>query len=126
MKNMALEEKIPVLTAAQLNREADNRKDHKPTMADLRESGDIEQAADIIALLRRPGYYAKKAAEKGKSSTAGWDGSDNDDEATDPDDDRAFLDIAKHRDGPTGECEFRFMSSHTRFIDPAGKKLWGK
>lgn len=125
MKNMALEEGIACVTAAQLNRAAEDRRDHKPMMADLRESGDIEQEADIIGLLRRPGYYAKKAAEgkgNGKSSTAGWDGSD---EETDPADDRAYLDIAKNRDGPTGECEFRFLDRFTRFINPDGKKLWG-
>lgn len=126
MKNMALEESITCVTAAQLNRAAEDRRDHKPMMADLRESGDIEQEADIIGLLRRPGYYAKKAADaqgKGqKNYIPGWDGTDDAD--TDPDDDRAYLDLAKNRDGPTGECEFRFQDRFTRFINPEGKKLW--
>ena len=101
LKEMAMELDLPVLVPAQLNRGPEDRKDGKPKMSDLRESGDIEQDADVIMLLHRPGYYTK---EEG--------------------DDRAFLDIAKHRNGPVGECEFRFVPPWARFQDPTGKKLY--
>lgn len=128
LKQLAMELNVAVLTAAQLGRQADERRDHRPMLSDLRESGDIEQDADVIALLRRPGYYREKEAAKAKggkkSATddiSGWDGGDGDAEP----DNIAYLDIAKHRNGPVGECKLIFESHFTRFKDPEGTKLYG-
>jgi replicative DNA helicase len=125
LKQLAMELDIAVLTAAQLGRQADERRDHRPMLSDLRESGDIEQDADVIALLRRPGYYREKEAAKGKGKKGddlnGWAGDDEDAEP----DNIAYLDIAKHRNGPVGECKLVFESHFTRFRDPEGTKLYG-
>lgn len=125
LKQLAMELDVAVFTAAQLGRQTDERRDHRPMLSDLRESGDIEQDADVVALLRRPGYYREKEAAKGKgrktADLAGWDGAE---ENAEPDN-IAYLDIAKHRNGPVGECKLIFESHYTRFTDPEGVKLYG-
>lgn len=64
LKILAKELQVPVITGSQLNREADKRPDHRPMLADLRESGAIEQDADIVMLLFRDDYYTKEESEK--------------------------------------------------------------
>jgi replicative DNA helicase len=104
LKSLAKELKIPVLVAAQLNRNPENRSgDRKgvPMLSDLRESGTIEQDADVVGLLYREDYYAD---EKEKEESSG----------------KAELILAKQRNGPAGEhIKLTFMSDFTRFVDRA-------
>ncbi|HHT9144529.1 MAG: replicative DNA helicase [Candidatus Brocadiaceae bacterium] len=91
LKSLARELKIPVIAVSQLNRSAESREGHRPRMSDLRESGAIEQDADVIVLLHRDNYY-------------------------DPDkDNTAELNIAKQRNGPTGVIKLTFLSHFMRF-----------
>ena len=97
IKALAKELKIPIIVLAQLNRESEKRGDGKPRISDLRESGSIEQDADVVGLLYRAAYYTKDEdakAEKGGESE---------------------LIIAKQRNGPTGEIPLTFLSEFTRF-----------
>jgi replicative DNA helicase len=91
---------IPIIVLSQLNRQPDSRDEGKPRLSDLRESGAIEQDADLVGLLVRPEIYADegdKEAEKGK----------------------ATLFIAKQRNGPTGDVKLTFRNEYTRFEDAA-------
>jgi replicative DNA helicase len=101
VKALAKELKIPIIVLSQLNRQPEAREGGKPRLSDLRESGAIEQDADVVGLLVRPEVYAEeegdKAAEKGK----------------------AELIIAKQRNGPTGNVKLTFLSEYTRFEDQA-------
>jgi replicative DNA helicase len=94
LKALSKELGVPVLVLSQLNREVERRDDHKPRLADLRESGAIEQDADVVALLVRPGVY---------------------DDGQDREPSEAILVVAKQRNGPTGEVEFRFRGEFARF-----------
>jgi replicative DNA helicase len=95
LKAMAMELGVPVVAAAQLNRQAEMRSDNRPKLSDLRESGSIEQDADLVALVHRPAYYAVQ------------------DEEPEPQD--AELIIAKHRAGRTGTLNLTWRPSLTRF-----------
>lgn len=97
LKGMAKELKVPVLVLSQLSRAPETRdsKSAVPKLSDLRDSGAIEQDADVVMLLRRPSRYK------------------NDPEAGDQR--LAIVDIAKHRNGPTGEVQLNFEESFTRF-----------
>jgi replicative DNA helicase len=102
LKSMAKELNIPVLVLSQLSRAPDQRvgdKSGKPRLSDLRDSGAIEQDADVVLLLRRP---SKISGDK---------------EFTDRE--LAIVDVAKHRNGPTGEVRLNFEESLTRFTDRA-------
>ena len=91
LKSLARELKIPVIAVSQLNRSVESREGHRPRMSDLRESGSLEQDADVIVLLHRDNYY-------------------------DPDkDNTAELIIAKQRNGPTGVVKLAFLSHFMRF-----------
>ena len=94
LKAMAKELKVPVIVLSQLSRAPETR-EGKPKLSDLRDSGSIEQDADVVGLLRRPNFYA------------------DDEEREDPR--LAILDIAKHRNGPTGEIKMTFINEITRF-----------
>jgi replicative DNA helicase len=123
LKELAKNCKIPVIALAQLGRTAEERKGCVPQMADLRESGDIEQAADIIGLLYRAGYYAKKnegkpVAAKDKSP---FDDDDDEVEGDPMEDKEAKLIIAKHRGGPTGEVILNWEGALTRFTSTHNK-----
>ncbi len=98
LKALARELNIPVVTLAQLNRAVEDRVGHRPRMSDLRESGSIEQDADVIGLLHRPGYYEQKG-----------------DVDSDVDLNMAELIIDKQRNGPTGVVRLTFISECTRF-----------
>lgn len=102
LKNMAKELKVPVLVLSQLNRapEAKDR-EGKPRLADLRDSGSIEQDADVVGLLRRPGLYRDDSDIKAE------------------DENLAILEIAKQRNGPTGEIKLTFLNHIMRFEDRA-------
>jgi replicative DNA helicase len=95
LKAMSMELGVPVVAAAQVNRQAENRSDNRPKLSDLRESGSIEQDADIVALVHRPCYYAVADQE--------------------PDPQDAELIVAKHRAGRTGTLNLTWRPSLTRF-----------
>ena len=99
IKAMAKELKIPVIVLSQLSRSNEKRGDvnEKPKLSDLRDSGAIEQDADVVFLLRRPSRSA---------------GAKNSDDLT-----LAIVDIAKNRNGETGEVNMSFIREYTRFID---------
>ena len=99
IKAMAKELKVPVIVLSQLSRANEQRGDkyEKPKLSDLRDSGAIEQDADVVFLLRRPSRNS------------------NDPESNDPT--LAYVDIAKNRNGETGEVKMSFIREHTRFID---------
>ena len=111
LKALAKDLGVPVVAMAQLNRNPEDkaRRGNRPRMSDLRESGAIEQDADVVMLLHREGYY-KKAGDE----AAG--------DAGDADDNLAELIIAKQRNGPTGDIRLHFNRSFTRFDNhmPAG------
>ncbi|MCB1194818.1 replicative DNA helicase [bacterium] len=92
LKSLARELNIPVIVLSQLNRSVETRTDHRPMLSDLRESGSIEQDADVVLLMVRPEYYDK----------------DNRPGETD-------VFIAKQRNGPVGEFTLRFFSEYARF-----------
>jgi replicative DNA helicase len=107
IKALAKELKVPVIVLSQLNRELEKRDaGSKPKLSDLRESGSIEQDADLVGLLYKP---SKPSA-----------GDDEDSAAAESQDTVAVnLYIAKQRNGPTGDVELTFFRSHTRFEDAA-------
>jgi len=98
LKGLAKELKVPVVVLSQLTR-APEREERKPQLADLRESGAIEQDADVVLFINRPNFYRTDM----------------------PDEDRAKAEliIAKQRNGPTGVLNFVFLSRHTRFEEAA-------
>jgi replicative DNA helicase len=101
LKALARELNIPVIVLSQLNRSPEGREGHRPRMSDLRESGSIEQDADVIMLLHREAYY-----HKGDSD---WEEKNSDKMNA------AELIIAKQRNGPTGTVKLTFMEKITRF-----------
>ena len=107
-KIIAKELNVPFIMLSQLNREAEKRPDKKPMLADLRESGSIEQDADIICLLYRPEYYKIKEIEYGNKSI--------------PSVGIGVLIVAKQRDGKTGYVFFRHNKAMTRFYPFQGEQ----
>ena len=101
IKALAKELEIPIIVLAQLNRQPEQRGGGKPRMSDLRESGSLEQDADVVALLVRPEVYEDD--EDTKSDLAG----------------KAELIIAKQRNGPIGEIPLTFIKEYTRFENAA-------
>ncbi|KKK50866.1 hypothetical protein LCGC14_3120750, partial [marine sediment metagenome] len=99
LKALARELNIPVVCAAQLNRGPADRPSHRPRMSDLRESGSIEQDADVVALLHNEDYYHRGEPDYPKKGVT-------------------ELIIAKQRNGPTGLVYFNFLPECTRF-EPA-------
>lgn len=103
LKIMAKELNVPVITLSQLSRAPDQRTDHHPMLSDLRESGSIEQDADIVLMLYRPNYYSNDEEQ------------DDDDEAKlSPN--KAEIIVAKNRHGPTDTVEMFWDPDHTLFI----------
>jgi len=111
LKATAKELNVPVIALAQLNREAEGRPLGAPQLSDLRESGSIEQDADIVMLLTRPVRHCKDDGAKQRAAERlGLD--DASDLET-----LAILDIAKHRNGPVGPMRLNFNDSLTRFTN---------
>ena len=104
LKIMAKELNCPVVALSQLSRAAEQRSDHRPQLSDLRESGSIEQDADMVCFLYREDYYKEKAQD-----------ADEPFEGDNPEFGISELIIAKHRNGPTGKVNLAFFKQFTRF-----------
>lgn len=115
IKAVARELEIPVIAMAQLNRGPEGRDGHKPRMSDLRESGNIEQDADVVMLLHREGYYKRKTAQDAAIESGTFDSHVGED----IDDTVAEIIIEKQRNGPTGAVELTWMKEWTRFVNKA-------
>jgi replicative DNA helicase len=102
IKSLAKELNVPVIVLSQLNRELERDKNRKPRLSDLRESGSIEQDADLVGLLYRPS-------------------SDDDDSGSAPDEEAIPVNllVAKQRNGPTGDVNLTFLKPYTRFESAA-------
>jgi replicative DNA helicase len=96
LKLLAKELEVPVVAIAQLNRASEQRADRKPMLSDLRESGAIEQDADVVLLIHREDFY------------------DHDQRPGEAD----FI-VAKHRNGPTSTVTVSFLGHYSRFADMA-------
>jgi replicative DNA helicase len=107
-KRLAKEERLALLVLAQLNREPEKRPDHRPRLSDLRESGSIEQDADVVLFVHRPEYYARGARGRQGQPAAGELG-----ETTQRG--LAELLIAKQRNGPTGRVFVYYHAETTAF-----------
>lgn len=115
LKALAKELQIPVLALSQLVRGVDQRKDHKPVLSDLRESGAIEQDADVILLLYRADYY-RNEEENNKNSDPYEVASPADTEVSPIS--KVNMDIAKNRNGSVGNVQFEFDKPHCHFEVP--------
>lgn len=93
LKGLARELRVPVIGISQLSRAVESREDHRPQLSDLRESGAIEQDADVVVLLMRPEYYGQTEENKGI----------------------AEVNVAKQRNGPTKMVKLTFLREFTRF-----------
>lgn len=99
LKDLAKELRLPVVAASQLSRAVEQRADKKPVLSDLRESGQLEQEADIVIFINPPGGEVAKGVEYAPVN----------------------LDIAKHRQGPTGERGCLWQPGRFRFVDQASR-----
>jgi replicative DNA helicase len=97
LKQVARELRVPILALSQLSRAVENRPDKKPMLSDLRESGSIEQDADVVLMMYREDYYNEDVAQEEQGLTDVY--------------------IRKHRNGPTGVVELKFRREQMRFYD---------
>ncbi len=97
LKILARELEVPVVALSQLSRTLETRADKRPILADLRESGSLEQDADVVMFLYRDEMYNPDSADRGSAEVI----------------------VAKHRNGPTGKVSLAFLDHYTRFADMA-------
>jgi len=97
LKILARELEIPVVACAQLSRNLEQRADKRPVLADLRESGSLEQDADVVLFLYRDEMYNPESPDRGTAEVI----------------------VAKHRNGPTGKLQLAFLDHYTRFANMA-------
>ena len=97
LKILARELEIPVVALSQLSRNLEMRADKRPMLADLRESGSLEQDADVVMFLYRDEIYNPESPERGTAEVI----------------------ISKHRNGPTGKTDLAFLDHYTRFANMA-------
>ena len=109
-KMIAKELHIPVILLSQLNRNVEGHPDGRPALSDLRESGAIEQDADLVLMLSRPSLSGRETDRRSGYPTEGL----------------GVIDIAKHRNGPTGEIYFRHDKSMTKLVDYEPDLEWMK
>ncbi len=102
IKSLAKELDIPIIALSQLNRKLEERSDKRPQLSDLRESGALEQDADIVAFIYRDEVYNR--------------------EENNPNRGQAEIIVAKHRNGPTGMIPLVFLKAYTRFENPADRR----
>jgi len=98
LKNIAREFKVPVIALSQLSRNVETRVNKRPILSDLRESGSIEQDADLVLMVYRESYYTGETISSNENNLS-------------------ELIIAKHRNGPVGVVELEFDSKYTKFIN---------
>ena len=96
---------VPIIALSQLSRAVEGRTDKRPMLSDLRESGSIEQDADIVVFIYRDEYYKNSNDEEEMSEKAANKG-------------EAEIIIAKHRNGPVGTVKLLFQSNITKFKNP--------
>ncbi|MDD5166855.1 MAG: DnaB-like helicase C-terminal domain-containing protein, partial [Candidatus Omnitrophica bacterium] len=97
LKALARELHVPVIAISQLSRAVETRNDHRPQLSDLRESGAIEQDADLVALILREEYYSPTSENQGVAEVI----------------------IAKQRNGPVGSMKLAFVKEYPRFENMA-------
>jgi replicative DNA helicase len=101
LKILARELEVPVLALSQLSRQVEQRAGNKPMLSDLRESGSLEQDADLVMFIYRDEFYNRDSPDKGT----------------------AEIIVGKQRNGPVGDCRMAFMPNYTRFADLADTRL---
>ncbi len=104
LKILARELSVPVIALSQLNRAVEARNDKRPLLSDLRESGQIEQDADLVMFIFRDDYYVKDEAERERPG-------------------EADIIIAKHRNGATGDLRLTFQEAYPKFMNYAGDRF---
>ena len=119
LKALAKELGVPIIALSQLSRDVEKRDDKRPQLADLRESGSIEQDADVVLFVYREDYYLKNREPKaGTDDYLKWEASMAEAQG------KAEVIVAKQRHGPTGTVSLGFQGEFTRFFDLAdGERL---
>ena len=114
LKLMAKELQVPVIALAQLSRESEKRDDHRPVLSDLRDSGAIEQDADMVMFIHRPDYYKHKEEPEDEAEEKQAKFKNKADEEVIQ---RATIIVAKNRQGPTRDVYLSWNGSRTTFFE---------
>ncbi|MBR5974835.1 MAG: replicative DNA helicase [Clostridiales bacterium] len=117
LKLMAKELKVPIIALAQLSRESEKRDDHRPMLSDLRDSGAIEQDADMVMFIHRPDYYKRKEEVDDEDEEETNEKSKFKKKIDDEEIQRAEIIVAKNRQGPTKTIFLSWNGSRTVFFE---------